>query len=117
MPTKSKASDQRSERRGRATEDGYQARTVPLDEGLVELPEPQAERVSAGESAVHAEVPMEGPSTAAEVMTESVWTAPPDAVLTAVATIMRDQRVGIVPIVDDDGRLLGVITDRDIVVR
>jgi CBS domain-containing protein len=63
------------------------------------------------------EIPIQGPTSAADVMTESVKTAPPQLDLATVATIMRDENIGIVPIVDDDRRLMGVITDRDIVVR
>lgn len=58
------------------------------------------------------------PSTAADVMSSPIKTASANSPLAAVATLMRDEDVGIVPIVDDQGdRLLGVITDRDIVVR
>lgn len=35
--------------------------------------------------------------------------------LRTVARIMREQNVGVVPVVDDENRLLGLITDRDIV--
>jgi len=58
------------------------------------------------------------PGTAGDVMTSGIKTASPDTPLATVASLMRDENVGIVPIVDDEGgRLLGVITDRDIVVR
>jgi CBS domain-containing protein len=75
---------------GAEKQDGRSARAVPLDDG---------------------------PSCAADVMTESVRTASPHADLATVAALMRDENIGIVPVVDDAGRLLGVITDRDIVVR
>jgi CBS domain-containing protein len=59
-----------------------------------------------------------GSGTAADVMTSGIKTASPNTPLAAVASLMRDESVGIVPIVDDErGCLLGVITDRDIVVR
>jgi CBS domain-containing protein len=54
---------------------------------------------------------------AADVMTPTVKTVSLHTDLATVAAIMRDESVGIVPIVDDENRLLGVITDRDIVVR
>jgi CBS domain-containing protein len=57
------------------------------------------------------------PGTAGDVMTSGIKTASPDTPLATVASLMRDENVGIVPIVDEGGRLLGVITDRDIVVR
>jgi CBS domain-containing protein len=63
------------------------------------------------------EVSMEPPATAGDVMTEFVKTATPNTDLATVATIMRDENIGIVPIVDADLKLMGVITDRDIVVR
>jgi CBS domain-containing protein len=59
-----------------------------------------------------------GPGTAGDVMTSGMKTASPNTPLATVASLMRDENVGIVPIVDEEGgRLLGVITDRDIVVR
>ncbi|HET7321274.1 MAG TPA: CBS domain-containing protein [Longimicrobiaceae bacterium] len=56
---------------------------------------------------------------AADIMTENPETVSPDTPLAEVATRMRDLDVGIVPVVDDGdgGRLLGLITDRDIAVR
>jgi acetoin utilization protein AcuB len=47
-----------------------------------------------------------------EVMTENVLTLAPDAPLIEAAQIMRRQRVGSLPIVEDD-RLLGIITRSD----
>jgi CBS domain-containing protein len=96
--------------------DGYVARTVSLDEGRVEFTEQQGETVPPGIELSQSELPLEGPTRAEDVMTEGVKTAAPETDLAAVATIMRDEKVGIVPIVDR-GRLVGVITDRDIVVR
>lgn len=72
------------------------------------MPRNEGVKVSAG---------AKGPGRAADVMTEAVKTASPHADLASIATLMRDENVGIVPIVDDERRLLGVITDRDIVVR
>ena len=34
-----------------------------------------------------------------------------------IAQIMRDENTGIVPVVEENGKLLGVVTDRDIVIR
>src|SRR5688572_20795235 len=51
-----------------------------------------------------------------EMMTTDVTTATPDTTLEEIATMMRDENIGSVPIVDDD-ELMGIITDRDIVVR
>ena len=49
-----------------------------------------------------------------EIMTESVVTAPPDARLQQVAALMRDRNVGSVVLVDDAGRPVGMVTDRDL---
>lgn len=51
-----------------------------------------------------------------EVMTESVVTAPPDCPVRAVAEIMRERNIGSVVLVDDDGRPVGFVTDRDLAV-
>jgi CBS domain-containing protein len=51
-----------------------------------------------------------------DVMTPQVTTCPPDARLTDIARIMRDEDIGSVPIAEDD-RLVGMVTDRDIVLR
>jgi CBS domain-containing protein len=91
-------------------------RRVSIDEGRVEFaPTPVLEQPAGVVS--RTEIPLQEPACAGEVMTENVATAAPDADLVSVAAIMRDQNVGIVPIVDDSRRILGVITDRDIVVR
>jgi len=51
-----------------------------------------------------------------DVMTRSVETAAPDATIVDVARRMRDLDVGSLP-VTDGGRLLGIVTDRDLSVR
>jgi CBS domain-containing protein len=91
-------------------------RTVSIDEGRVEFRSTPVAETPAG-AVSRTEISMQEPACAGEVMTERVATAPPEADLVTVASIMRDQNVGIVPIVDQDRRILGVITDRDIVVR
>jgi CBS domain-containing protein len=94
----------------------HPVRTVSIDEGRVEFaPSPVLEQPAGTVS--RTEIPLQEPAIAGEVMTEQVATASPDADLVSVAAIMRDQNVGIVPIVDGSRRILGVITDRDIVVR
>ena len=49
-----------------------------------------------------------------EVMTHPVVTCPVSATTDNAARLMWEIDCGIVPVVDDDGRLAGVITDRDI---
>ncbi len=51
-----------------------------------------------------------------EIMTAEVATASPDTTLEEIATIMKDEDTGVVPVVDGDS-LIGLITDRDIVIR
>jgi CBS domain-containing protein len=52
-----------------------------------------------------------------DIMTKQIHTVPSDASLLDVARLMRDQRIGDVLVTDRDGRLRGIATDRDIVVR
>jgi CBS domain-containing protein len=42
---------------------------------------------------------------------------PPDASAVDAAKVMQNEDAGVVPIVEDDGRLNGVVTDRDIALR
>jgi len=55
--------------------------------------------------------------TVSDVMTKNVKTVSPEASARAIAEIMRQEDVGVVPVVRPDGRLFGLATDRDIVVR
>lgn len=57
------------------------------------------------------------PLTVAELMTREVKTVAPDAPVSQIAALMRDEDVGIVPVVDGEMTLQGIVTDRDIVVR
>lgn len=57
------------------------------------------------------------PLLAREVMTRAVRTARPESPLRDIARIMKDESCGVVPIVDERGRLVGIVTDRDLVVR
>lgn len=49
-------------------------------------------------------------------MTTSVVTAAPDLSARAVAALMRDQNVGSVVLIDETGRPVGMVTDRDLAV-
>lgn len=49
-----------------------------------------------------------------EVMTAPAITVAPDATVEDVATLMHDRQVSRVPVVDGDGRLVGIITRSDI---
>ncbi len=55
--------------------------------------------------------------TLADVMTDEVLYLLPDATAAEAAREMKELDVGIIPICDDNKRLLGVVTDRDIVLR
>jgi CBS domain-containing protein len=60
---------------------------------------------------------MEAETKVADVMVTEVVTINPDATLAQAAEVMRDANVGMLPIVEEDGKLRSVVTDRDIVVR
>ena len=49
-----------------------------------------------------------------EVMNQPVIVCPATATLDEAARLMWEQDCGIIPVVADDGRLIGVVTDRDI---
>jgi CBS-domain-containing membrane protein len=51
-----------------------------------------------------------------DVMIKNVTTAAPETSIREIARIMRADDVGAVPIVSNDGRLAGIVTDRDLVV-
>jgi CBS domain-containing protein len=51
-----------------------------------------------------------------DIMTTNPATVGPDTTLGEVATLMRQEDCGSIPVVED-GRLVGIVTDRDIVVR
>jgi len=52
-----------------------------------------------------------------EVMTKGVTCVGRDATLREVAQLMRDKQIGDVLVTDDKGKLCGIVTDRDMVVR
>jgi CBS domain-containing protein len=97
--------------------ESFAARTFSLDDGRLEFVSARGTDVPTGTVVSATEIPLHEPACAGEVMTERVATADAQTDLVKVAALMRDQNVGIVPIVDSERRVLGVITDRDIVVR
>jgi CBS domain-containing protein len=52
-----------------------------------------------------------------EAMAETISCAATDHTVADVARMMRDEAAGFVPVVDEERRLLGVVTDRDLVLR
>lgn len=55
--------------------------------------------------------------TARDIMTHNVTYCSTDTTAAAAARAMADQHIGSMPVCDDDGRLCGVITDRDLAVK
>lgn len=54
-------------------------------------------------------------TTVEQVMTKKVYTAKEDEPITEVAALMNRRRINRVPIVDDEGKLVGIITRADMV--
>lgn len=52
-----------------------------------------------------------------DLMQPFVYRMPENATIAACAQLMRDERIGLVPIADERDVVQGVITDRDIVTR
>lgn len=52
-----------------------------------------------------------------DLMTDAVTSVPPGSGVDSAIKVMRSEDVGIVPVCDIQGHLLGVITDRDILIR
>lgn len=49
-----------------------------------------------------------------DIMVQDVITVGPDATVNDVARIMYDKRISGVPVVDPQGRLLGIVTEEDV---
>jgi len=52
-----------------------------------------------------------------DLMTPSPRVAKPEDTASAVATLMKQEDCGAIPVVSKDGKLVGIVTDRDIVIR
>jgi CBS domain-containing protein len=52
-----------------------------------------------------------------EIMTKQIQSVPEQATLREVARTMRDRQIGDVLVTDPSGKLCGIVTDRDLVVR
>lgn len=52
-----------------------------------------------------------------ELMATSVTCVKPDTSIEQVARQMKQENIGSIPVCDDRGEVLGIITDRDIVIR
>lgn len=58
-----------------------------------------------------------GEEKARDVMTPNPETVRESATLQEVARVMKDSDVGVVPVCDNSKKVIGLVTDRDIVVR
>jgi CBS domain-containing protein len=56
-------------------------------------------------------------ATAREIMTADALYCPEDTTAADAAVMMADEGIGAVPVCDADGRLTGVVTDRDLAVK
>lgn len=54
---------------------------------------------------------------AKDLMTTAVVTAPPETPVAALARLLADRGISAVPVVDDGGRLLGMVTEADLIRR
>lgn len=52
-----------------------------------------------------------------DLMTSNVLYAKPDTSLEQIAQYMKQQNIGSIPVCNDNGEVLGIVTDRDIVLR
>jgi CBS-domain-containing membrane protein len=59
---------------------------------------------------------MPGNTTVAEVMTTDVVTLRGDQTVAEAADVLADRRIGAAPVLDDDGRMVGLLRDEDLIV-
>lgn len=52
-----------------------------------------------------------------DLMTSDVFTVGPDEAITTLQDLMNEKRIRHVPVVDDDGALLGLVSERDVLRR
>jgi CBS domain-containing protein len=52
-----------------------------------------------------------------EIMTREVITVRPDARVAAVARLFREHAISGLPVVDDEGAVIGIITEKDLIAR
>jgi nucleotide-binding universal stress UspA family protein len=101
---------------GSVTEGLVQGGTTPL---LVVRPSEDAiaEYVRRGRQAPREALATPQPAsvshTAGDIMSQPVITAGPDDTLAEVATLMLEHRIGCVPVVDERGEMVGIISESD----
>jgi len=52
-----------------------------------------------------------------DIMTRNVTTCSKNTRIQEIARLMRDEDIGAVPVLDENGKLEGIVTDRDIIVK
>ncbi len=52
-----------------------------------------------------------------DVMLNLVYTCPENGSVLECARKMRDEKIGFVPVISKEGKLIGVVTDRDLAIR
>ena len=52
-----------------------------------------------------------------DIMTSPALSVGAETNLQHVAALMRDNDIGVIPVCDNDGNIMGIVTDRDIVIR
>ena len=58
--------------------------------------------------------PTEGEPLVADIMVRDVLTVTPDLGVKEFAELLRERHIGGAPVVDDDGRLVGIVTEGDL---
>ena len=48
-----------------------------------------------------------------EIMTRDVWTVGPNVPASIAAATLHDHKFGCLPVIDEDGKLIGIITEHD----
>jgi CBS domain-containing protein len=56
-------------------------------------------------------------TTVKELMTSRLHVIRPESTLRSAAQVMKDNDIGILPVITEDGKAVGTITDRDIAIR
>jgi CBS domain-containing protein len=104
-------------------DEGYAGRGREIDESYGRdsmnqnwWPSSEEDRWETRDRVSYAEGPARSHLRCRDIMTKGVVTCRRDAPITGVASIMRDHDIGAVPVLDDDGKLTGIVTDRDIIV-
>lgn len=55
--------------------------------------------------------------TAADIMTRDVRTVPPGTPIDEIARLLATEHVSGIPVVEDDGRLIGIVSEGDLIAR